>query len=183
MKLYILRHFERDINDPSFESQLLKIGINNSLKKISTLKNIEINTIISSPFLRCIQSVDLFSKLENININIDYSLCEYFTKIQEQYKKIYIIPIEWYKSFNIINKVNQKYNLEETMEDCIKRVNIFMDDIIQKYKNSDKNILLVTHMTIVNIILNYFDKKHYENIEINFERNYDMGKLLFLYRD
>ena len=183
MKLYILRHFERDINNPTFESELLKEGINNSLKLIDTLKKIEINTIISSPFLRCIQSVDLFSKLENININIDYNLCEYFDKSQDKYKKNYIIPLDWYKSFKIVNKINQNYNLEESVEECIERVMIFIDNIINKYKNTDKNILLVTHMTIVNIVLYYFNKNYYENIEIDLEHNYDMGKLLFLYRD
>ena len=38
-------------------------------------------------------------------------------------------------------------------------------------------------MTIVNIILYYFNKIHYgDNISINFEAKYDMGRLLLLYR-
>ena len=78
MKLYILRHFERDLDNPSFESQLLKTGITNAFTKCEILKKIEINLIFSSPFLRCIQSVDFFSKTNNKIINIDYSLCEYF---------------------------------------------------------------------------------------------------------
>ena len=187
MKLYILRHFQRDINNASFKSELIKEGINQAINKSFILKNLDINMIFSSPFIRCIQSVDYYSKINNIDINIDYSLSEFF-HINE--KKIYInddynIPEDWFRKFNIKNEYSilNKYNINETSNDVIERVHTFIKEIINKYKNTDKNIILVTHMTIVNIILYYFNKIHYgDNISINFEAKYDMGRLLLLYR-
>ena len=61
MKIYILRHEERTI-DASFFSPLTKQGILNSINLIPLLENLNITTIISSPFIRTLQTIKPYSK-------------------------------------------------------------------------------------------------------------------------
>ena len=77
MKLYIMRHCERDINNCSFESPLIDIGHINAEQTCNTMESYNITKIFSSPFLRTIQTSHYYSKEHNIPINIDYSLCEF----------------------------------------------------------------------------------------------------------
>ena len=54
------------------------------------------------------------------------------------------------------------------------RVYKFLDHINRKYKDTDKNILIVTHMSIVNVILGLqSDNINYGNF--NIETPYPMG--------
>jgi len=188
MKLYVLRHFERDLDNPSFETQLLKTGIDNAITKCEILKKIDINLIFSSPFLRCIQSVDFFSKTNNKIINIDCSLCEYFenSNNKNKYEKQYKIPDKWKEIFNINtnNMILDNIKLNENNEDLKNRVFNFIKHIINKYKNTDLNILIVTHMSIVNVILYYFDYINFnEYSKLDLEKFYEMGKLLLVYQN
>ena len=188
MKLYILRHFERDLDNPSFESPLIKQGIDNALKKNKILKNLDINLIFSSPFIRCIQSVDFFSKINNKSINIDFSLCEYFenSNNKNKYEKKYKIPDKWNTLFNINtdNMILNNNKLNENIEDLKNRIFNFIKHIINKYKSTDLNILIVTHMSIVNVILYYFDYLNYnEYSKLDLENYYEMGKLLLVYQN
>ena len=187
MKLYVLRHFERDLDNPSFETQLLKTGIDNAISKCETLKKIDINLIFSSPFLRCIQSVDFFSKTNNKIINIDYSLCEYFeNNNKNKYEKQYKIPDKWKEIFNINtnNMILNNIKLNENHEDLKNRVFKFLKHIINNYKNTDANILIVTHMSIINVILYYFDYLNFGDCsKLDLEKFYKMGKLLLVYEN
>ena len=178
MKLYILRHFERDLDNPSFETQLLKTGITNAITKSEILKKIDINLIFSSPFVRCIQSVDFFSKTNNKIINIDYSLCEFLlendkNKMSSIYN--YTIPDNWYTNYNInknYNKLLNIYNVNETLYDCIQRIEKIYNFLIKEYKNTNENILIITHMSIVNIFLHIKDQK-----KLKIDNYYKMGKI------
>ena len=81
MRLFVMRHCERNVLDCSFESPLLPIGIHNAKNLYSQMNFINIDTIYSSPFLRTIQTADFYSKIKNIPINIDYSLAEFLLPI------------------------------------------------------------------------------------------------------
>ena len=75
MKLYILRHEDRT-QDATFFSPLTKDGLENSEKLIELLKELNINLIYSSPFIRTLQTIHPYAKYKNLKINIDYSLSE-----------------------------------------------------------------------------------------------------------
>ena len=77
MKLYIMRHCERDINNCSFESPLINIGHINAQQLCNTMNLFNITKIFSSPFLRTIQTGHYYSNEKKIPIYIDYSLCEF----------------------------------------------------------------------------------------------------------
>ena len=103
MKLYIMRHCERDINNCSFESPLIDIGHINAQQLCNTMNLFNITKIFSSPFLRTIQTSHYYSKEKKIPIHIDYSLCE-FVDIYDKHLMYslnnYKICEEWRKTYN-----------------------------------------------------------------------------------
>ena len=179
MRLFVMRHCERNLMDCGFESPLLPIGIHNAKNLYSQMNFLNIDTIYSSPFLRTIQTVDFYSKIKNIPINIDYSLVEFVSPIDKYRMKSiynYIIPISWKKNFIIKteNMLVNNYDINESFNDCIKRVYNFLVYIIEKYKYTKKNILLVSHMSIVNIIIGLIENNiNMETFKI--DKVYPMG--------
>ena len=178
MKLYIMRHCERDINNCSFESPLLDIGHINAEQTCNTMESYNITKIFSSPFLRTIQTSHYYSKEHNIPINIDYSLCE-FVDTHDKHKMYssnnYKICEEWRKTYNIntTHMIKNTFNNDETINMCITRVYEFLNNIENKYGKTDENILLVTHMSIVNIILAITNCTLNDNF--NIDKYYPMG--------
>jgi len=183
MKLYVMRHCERNMNDVSFESPLIYEGQMNAKKKYDEMNKKKIDTIYSSPFLRTIQTADFYSKIKEIPINIDYSIAEYVAsndKINMYSINNFEIPDTWKNNFHIyLNKmIHNKYNKDETVKDAIYRVFKFLLHLKKTYKGTNKNILIVTHMSIVNIILGL--KNHFTNIDDidkYIENFYPMGNI------
>ena len=75
MKIYILRHEDRT-QDASFFSPLTINGLENSKKIISYLDKIDINIIISSPFIRTLQTIYPYAKHHDMKVKLEYSLGE-----------------------------------------------------------------------------------------------------------
>ena len=141
MKIYVMRHCERNLDDCSFESPLLPIGLHNAKMAYSTLNCKNINVIYSSPFLRTIQTADFYSKIKNIPINIDYSIAEYvscYDKHKMYSKNDFIIYEEWKREFNLNIDFNSMlkltYNINENEWMCINRVFNFLEFIKKNMK-------------------------------------------------
>lgn len=172
-----MRHCERDPYNISFESPLLEVGQYNVKKLFNTMDVYNITKLYSSPFLRTIQTASYYSNKKNIPIHIDYSLCEF---VVEEEKNLmtslhnFIIPNTWHNTYNIIQKnmLIDTFNNTETLDNCLNRVETFINHIIEAYKNTDENILLITHMSIVNVILKVL-KKNDETFFI--DKYYPMG--------
>lgn len=179
MKIFVMRHCERNLMDCGFESPLLPIGIHNAKNLYSQMNFMNIDTIYSSPFLRTIQTADFYSKIKNIPINIDYSLAEFLLPIDKYRMKSiynYEIPNSWKNNFimKTDNMLLDKYNINEEINDCINRLYNFLTNIIEEHKYTEKNILLVTHMSIVNVILSLMENNI--NIEtFDMDKPYPMG--------
>ena len=180
MKIYILRHEDRT-QDCSFFSPLTQIGLDNADKLVPILKECNINMVISSPYIRTLQTINPFCKETNQQINLEYSLGElqHAEIIAKQSAGIYL-PEYIAELFNY----NPNYkslikptdvNYPETEEDIKSRVKIILKDLICKYYKSDQNILLVTHQSVCTSILSTIKKSGFHGA-IDLE-NYDKGKL------
>lgn len=180
-----MRHCERDLDDCSFESTLLPEGVIHSKQLCKYMNKLDITLLYSSPFLRAIQTLEPYSLEKNLDINIDYSLAEYVdTNDKHLMSSVnnYIIPNEWRLKYNILqyNSVSNTYNVDESLINLFGRLLYFMSKIIEKYKNSDVNILLSTHMSIVNVLIFYYNEKKTYNNDIktfNVDEYYPMGKI------
>lgn len=153
--IYLLRHESRNGNS-NFETPLTPEGISRAENELcDKLEELEIDTIYCSPFLRTIQTIYPFCKRKGLRVNIDWTLAEslpvnpdsfseYSDIINNKYKSVreYTVPSKGLLSFN---------RLKGRVRDLLR--------VIEK----DKNILLVTHLPVINAILYVSGKeKHVE---------------------
>lgn len=182
MKIYILRHEERG-NETNIMTPLNYTGVINSELLINTLENEKIDLIFSSPFVRTLQTIYPYSISSNIKINVDYSLCEYHSRRlinKSDYGKY--LPNNILKLFNYNPDYKSLIKPEdifypESNFDCLSRVKSFLRYIIKSYKNTDKNILIVTHMHICLDILNIINPKIGNKINTISLLFYNRGKI------
>jgi len=170
MKIILLRHEERD-NDISFNSNLNENGIIRTIKLSKELNKLDklynIKYIFTSPFIRVLQTIYPYAEEYNKKIFIEYGLYEYL-------HNPYFLISKWKRDINDIEDkdlksiINRKYvskvNLDdlyvlENEKDLQKRISIFFDYLIKKFKNKDYTILLVTHKGVINKIKDMYFKK------------------------
>lgn len=162
MRIYLLRHEERDLSDPTFYSSLTDKGLDLSNKLKYTLDGLEIDIIFSSPFKRTLQTVKPFCDMTGTLVNIEYALYE---KIVNHTKSKKIFDKDDFK-MDLIERDEEYYlkntdyvsfyNLEdiEFDDDGLKRSYQFLHHIISLYKETDYNILFVTHSAIMKNMIN-----------------------------
>lgn len=163
MKIYILRHEDRT-QDATMFSPLTEKGLENSIKLIDDIEQIDIDLIYSSPFIRTLQTVYPYSKKYGKKINLEYSIAEF--------QSSYLIPENSYqvrlpeylaKSFNYNPNYKSMFEPEsfsypENEHEVNKRVKTFLNKLMTEYLESRKNILIVTHQAICNSILKIVTK-------------------------
>jgi len=153
-KIYILRHEER-FNDISFDTHLTPKGFHNAIYKICpNLLEIQIDEIYCSPFVRTLETIKPYCDKTGKKVNIEWALVEsqpFNTKISSCFDSIinnnYIshIPYSYSNNGNILS-----------FNDLISRVSSFLNST-----SKTKNILLVTHMPVINAILSSKGLKGY----------------------
>lgn len=172
MELYIVRHGQTDINIENRinglnESELNQKGIEQAEDARNEMENIDYDLMICSPLIRTKQTAELINA-KNKEIIFDRRIVERdageFTE-----KSIDLIdPDDWW---NLNHK--EDYHDAEKIEDMIKRVYEFLDEIKETHK--DRNIILVTHGGTSKIIQSYFcgmpedgnfEKYKHENCEV-----------------
>lgn len=164
-KIFMLRHEERG-QDRSFTSSLTKLGYFKSEYIICPkLESLNIKTIYSSPLARTLQTISPFCEKTGYKVNIEWSLVE----------SIPINPTISDKFSNIINSEYSsvsKYSSEIIEFNELKeRVRNFIMSV--KHIVQSENILLVTHMPVINALLSC---KGFKDIEIY--THHDPGTLL-----
>ena len=162
MPIYVVRH-ERRFSCPKFFTSLTPKGLENSRLLIDKLKNLEIDQIFCSPFLRTVQTIYPYADNTNKKINIEYALYEAVKKntftekdYLNDYTELYNIKANFrevinhnYKSF--LDK--QDIDYPEDLNKIYNRLVPFLENL--KTQSKDKNILLVTHMTTALVISEY----------------------------
>jgi broad specificity phosphatase PhoE len=163
MKLILLRH-EHRFEPPLFFTSLTPVGLEKSVGLIESIKEYNPDIIYSSPFLRTIQTIRPYAVQENKKIRIDYSLYEYihaadFTK--ENYKH-HVTELDDNIYKDIIADYEPLIQPEElihreTEDDIRARVYNFVNYITNMHEN--QTVLIVSHMSTLNMIKRYYDKK------------------------
>lgn len=175
MRIYLLRHEMRFAN-PQFDTSLTEIGKQNAKNLVKLLENINLNIIISSPFVRTIQTVEDYLNKYNTKINIDYALNESLSNTQI-FDKTDIRPLNenmyGYNYFNLTYNPVVKYEdlvLGESYDDIKYRTYKLIQNLINNKDLTGKNILLVSHQSTINAALNI--DQHYD---------YPMGGICMCY--
>jgi 2,3-bisphosphoglycerate-dependent phosphoglycerate mutase len=195
MKIFILRHEERP-SDCSFFTPLTKQGLTNAKQLVLDLnkKDIKIDIIISSPFIRTLQTIFPYALNKKLKIKLEYGLSEiHIPECITQRAVGMILPEYIGESFNYDNNYESiiKYNeikYPEDINDVKKRINKILKNLICKYKNTETNILLVTHQSLCTSALEKIIKS--VNIDIekknklnasNIINDYTTGKLCLIF--
>lgn len=165
MKIFILRH-EKRFRDHTFFTSLTDEGIEDANFLKNKLLEYKFDEIYSSPYKRTLQTIEPYLCEAKKKAKIEYSLNEALTydndnsNIKDVNKDdIYgkeLIDFN-YNSYLSINKLN----FPESPEDLINRSSNFLTHIKEKYDNSAKNILIVSHMSTLNGLLGRDLMDHY----------------------
>ena len=145
MNLYIVRHGQTDWNiqgriQGTTDVELNSIGINQAKQTAELLKNIDFDAIYSSPLKRTISTAEIINSYHNVNIIKDTRIIERnfgdFEGTQNVLKDI---------SDYLDYKKNLTSNNVESVKKLFKRIEDFLLDIYTNYKNTNANVLIVTH--------------------------------------
>ena len=149
--IYLVRHAEVDYIPDDFMRPLSEKGMVDTEKVTKVFRNIDIDIVLSSPYIRAIDTVEGIAMDKGIDIELIDSFRE---------RKVDDTPVEDFKTFTKLQWENFGYSLEngESLNDVQKRGIDALLKVLDKYK--DKNIVIGTHGTILCTILNYFDKSH-----------------------
>lgn len=149
--LYIVRHGETDWNKEGrcqghSNIPLNEQGRNQAREVREKLKNVNFDVVFCSPLDRTIETARIITDGKIIT---DDRIIERNNGILEGKKKVEIKEIQSKPDYK-----DEDYNVE-TPEELQIRANIFLDDILPKYKG--KNILIVTHGGITVNLRSYLD--------------------------
>ena len=145
MKLYVVRHGQTDWNvqnllQGSTDIDLNKTGISQAHETAQNLSNIHFDAIYCSPLKRAICTADIINSNRNLPVIKDIRL------IEREFGDFEGLPgmnVDFKKYWNYYKNASDK-NVEP-IQDFFDRVTEFLNDIISKYQNTEKNILVVTH--------------------------------------
>ena len=165
MKLYLLRHEKRSLRDPTFHSPLLQNGLRDAEKLKYFLDDLNINLIFSSPFIRVLQTVKPYCNMKGMKVNIEYSIYEQIhphTNVDKNFDRnnfrIDLTPSD--KEYYLKNKSYNSYlplSKIQWSKDTLWRISNFINHVIRKYKDTDKNIVLACHGGLIADFLNIDD--------------------------
>lgn len=158
MKLYVVRHGRTDSNDKKifngrYDEDINKIGISQAEIARDKLANHDIDLIISSPMKRTLHTAQIINTK-----NIDLILDERFIERDMGELTLKNVEDKDRKEYWKYNK--SKYEGLESISEVQNRVFEGLDNIKNKY--NDKNVLIVTHGAITQMI-----KIYCENIQID----------------
>lgn len=156
MKLYVIRHGHTDLNEKGyyngqFDEDINEHGINDAMKAREKIKDLDIDVIYCSPLIRTKHTCEIIN-CNNIPVVYDDRLKErtlgYLDGKNFEYEDY---SASKYRNYNF------RYNIDgaEEMPEFFERVKSFLDEL--KEKESDKNVLIVTHGGVMRAIYYIFN--------------------------
>jgi broad specificity phosphatase PhoE len=177
MTVYYLRHEHRPMDDSTFNTELTDKGkeaARTSLKRL--LLRLDIKRVFCSPFIRCQQTIHPFIDRTDLQVNVENCLQEVYWDpkfIDNPKSELNIQQKEFYKTNNTYKSLLPPNTLSypEDKTSVRKRVKVFSDYL--KNKNFTNNVLVCSHMGIVNVLLSHMS----DTIDRAENEFYDMGKV------
>jgi 2,3-bisphosphoglycerate-dependent phosphoglycerate mutase len=155
-KIYIVRHCQAQ--GQPLESQLTEKGFKQAKYLSEFFSNTKIDRIISSPFLRAIQSVKPLSQRTNIKIEIDERLAERTLSTMD-------LPNWLEKLKATFDDLELKFEGGESSKEAMNRIVNVVNEV---FKNETENTIIVTHGNLMSLLLknynNNFDFDCWKNL-------------------
>ncbi|HEY4601943.1 MAG TPA: histidine phosphatase family protein [Cerasibacillus sp.] len=146
--IYIIRHCEATGQSP--DSPLTEKGFIQANELSDFLSDLKTDKIISSPFLRAIQTIEPFAKKKDIEIEQDSRLSERVLSsvfFPDWMDKLEATFLDW----------DLKYEGGESSNEAMNRIVEVVNDVVASHA---ENTMIVAHGGIISILLNHYDKNY-----------------------
>lgn len=165
MKLYLVRHGETSWNKEGKLQGRTDIGLNEEGRKVAEwtsegLKDVKFDIAFTSPLKRARQTAELILKDRQIPIIDDNRLIEFsFGTYEGSYKTTWDDNMK-----NFFRRIEDYVPTQggEFVEDVLKRVEEFLEELIQTQEYKDSTILISTHGAALSAILTIIKKNPVE---------------------
>ena len=170
--LYVVRHAKAEGQEPI--AQLTAEGQIQAIQLKKQLQELGIERIVSSPFLRAIQTVHPFASQEDLDIELDDRLAErmlssiHMDDWLEKLEQTFVDP-------------DLRFEGGESGREALARINSVVQDVLK----SDKTTLLVSHGNLISLFLQSLDNqfgfnewKAMKNPHV-FRIEYEEGRAIF----
>lgn len=143
-QIYIVRHCEA--KGQPLESPLTEKGMKQAIHLVEFFRDTKINRIISSPYVRALQSIEPLSDQQNIKIEMDERLSERIlstTDLPDWYEKLKATFID----------LELKFEGGESSQEAMNRI----VNVIEEVLNSrHENTVIVSHGNIISLLLHKY---------------------------
>lgn len=145
-KIYMIRHCEAE-GQPS-DSPLTDKGLIQTIDLLDFFSDKNVDRIISSPYLRAIQSIQPLAKEIDIEIEIDSRLIERVLSTNHL--------TDWFEKLRLtFDDIGLKFEGGESSHEAMTRIVEVVEDVF----NSETNhAIIVTHGNLLSLLLKYFNK-------------------------
>ncbi|XRG79901.1 histidine phosphatase family protein [Rossellomorea sp. GAMAL-10_SWC] len=146
-EIYIIRHCEAE--GQPYEANLTERGLIQAKHLSNFFSKIKVDQIISSPFLRAIQSIEPTSNEKKIDIVLDERLSE---------RKLSSIDLpDWLEKLKAtFEDLELKFDGGESSQEATNRAISVIDEII---KSENQITIVVTHGNLMSLIIKQFNKE------------------------
>ncbi|MFD1174551.1 histidine phosphatase family protein [Oceanobacillus picturae] len=144
--IYIIRHCKAEGQAP--DAPLTEEGFIQAKELAESLSDLKVDRIISSPFVRAIQTIKPFAENKKIEIEVD-------TRLAERVLSSTILT-DWMEKLEAtFNDMDLKYEGGESSNKAAKRIVEVVDEIVV---SGAGNTIIVAHGGIISLLLNFYDK-------------------------
>lgn len=145
-KVYLIRHCEAE-GQPS-EAPLTENGFKQANHLSDLFSEVPIDRIISSPYMRAVQSIEPLAKRINIEIETNEQLTERIVSTNN-------LP-DWFDKLRAtFDDLELKFEGGESSNEAMKRIVEVVENV---FDSAPQNTIIVTHGNLLSLLL-----KHYNN--------------------
>jgi 2,3-bisphosphoglycerate-dependent phosphoglycerate mutase len=145
-KLYIIRHCEAE--GQPLEAVLTEKGRGQAEALAEFFGEIKVDRIISSPFVRAVQSIKPLALRKNLDIELDERLCERILSgrpLQDWLEKLQAA----------FDDLDLTLEGGESSRTAMKRIVRVAEEVL---RHGTKNTLIVTHGNLMSLLLHHYDE-------------------------
>lgn len=144
-KIFLIRHCQAKGQPP--KSELTEEGGRQAEDLANFLSSFKVNKIISSPFLRAVETIKPFAQRANIEIETDERLAERVLSANS-------MP-DWFEKLKLtFSDMDLKYEGGESSREAMNRILQVVNDVIC---SQAKNTVIVTHGNILSLLINFYN--------------------------
>ncbi|MBU9710722.1 histidine phosphatase family protein [Evansella tamaricis] len=147
--IYIIRHCEAI--GQSSDSPLTERGLTqaNELSDFLSDIKVKVDRVISSPYLRAVQTIKPFAENKNIELEMDSRLTERI--LSSTFFSDWMDKLE-----ATFNDMDLKYEGGESSNEAMNRMVEVVNDIVA---SDFESTIIVAHGGVISLLLNHYDKK------------------------